>query len=114
MNEKDAIVVTGIGIFSSIGCSRKSFWQALVSGVSGVREISTFNSEGHKTRIASEVQSFNPTDYIPLKHSKNMATVLSVHQGVLTPTITYENKDPDCCINIVENEARDKKLKEAI
>lgn len=114
MNEKDAIVVTGIGIFSSIGCSRKSFWQSLVSGVSGVRKISTFNSEGHKTRIASEVQSFNPTDYIPLKHSKKMATVLSVHQGELTPTINYENKDPDCCINIVENEARDKKLKEAI
>jgi 3-oxoacyl-[acyl-carrier-protein] synthase II len=72
MNEKDAIVVTGIGVFSSIGCSRKSFWQSLVSGV---RKISTFNPDGHKSRIASEIQSFNPTAYIPLKHSRKMARV---------------------------------------
>jgi 3-oxoacyl-(acyl-carrier-protein) synthase len=114
MNEKDAIVVTDRGVFSSIGCSRKSFWQYLVSGVSGVRNISAFNSDGHKSRIASEVQSFNPTDYIPLKHSRKMATVLSVHQGILTPTINYENKDPDCDIDIVANEARDQKLKAAM
>ena len=194
MNEKDAIVVTGIGVFSSIGCSRKSFWQSLVSGVSGVRKISTFNPDSHKSRIASEVQSFNPTDYIPLKHSRKMARVtqlassaaveavkdadislddvgyvnahgtstrmndkvesisvknvfknrkggipavssnksmightlgaagaievaatdLSVHHGVFTPTINYESKNPDCDIDIVENEARDHKLKAAI
>jgi 3-oxoacyl-(acyl-carrier-protein) synthase len=114
MNEKDAIVVTGTGVFSSIGCNRKFFWQSLVSGVSGVRKISIFNPEGHKIRIASEVQSFNPTDYIPLKLSRKMATVLSVHHGVLTPTINCENKDPDCDIDIVANEARDQKLKAAI
>jgi 3-oxoacyl-(acyl-carrier-protein) synthase len=67
MNEKDAIVVTGIGVFSSIGCSRKSFWQSLVSGV---RNISSFNPDGHKSRIASDVQSFNPTDYIRLFFQK--------------------------------------------
>jgi len=42
------------------------------------------------------------------------ATVLSVHHGVLTPTINFENNDPDCDINIVANEARDHKLKAAI
>ncbi len=111
MNEKDAIVVTGRGVFSSIGCSRKSFWQSFVSGV---RNISAFNPDGHKSRIASEVQSFNPTDYIPLKHSRKMATVLFVYHGILTPTINYENKVPDCDIDIVANEARDQKLKAAM
>ena len=33
---------------------------------------------------------------------------------MLTPTINYENKDPDCDIDIVANEARDHKLKAAI
>jgi 3-oxoacyl-[acyl-carrier-protein] synthase II len=42
------------------------------------------------------------------------ATVLSVYHGVLTPTINYENKDPDCDIDIVANEARDQRLKAAI
>ena len=75
MNGKVAIVVTGIGVFSSIGYSRKSFWQSLVLGVSGVIKISTFNPDGHKSRIASEIQSFNPTVYLSLKHSRKMARV---------------------------------------
>jgi 3-oxoacyl-[acyl-carrier-protein] synthase II len=110
MNEKDAIVVTGIGIFSSIGCSRKSFWQSLVSGVSGVRNISSFNPDGHKSRIASEVQSFNPTDYIPLKHSRKMARVSQLAASEAVEAV----KDPDCDIDIVANESRDQKLKAAI
>jgi 3-oxoacyl-[acyl-carrier-protein] synthase II len=108
MNEKDAIVVTGIGIFSSIGCSRKSFWQSLVSGVSGVRNISSFNPDGHKSRIASEVQSFNPTDYIPLKHSRKMARVSQLAASAAVEAVK------DCDIDIVANEARDHKLKAAI
>jgi 3-oxoacyl-[acyl-carrier-protein] synthase II len=141
MNEKDAIVVTRIGVFSSIGCSRKSFWQYLVSGVSGVRKISTFNPDGHKNRIASEIQSFNPTDYIPLKHSRKMARVSQFASSAAVEAVkdagldlakespervgcvigsaagdwhTIENKDPDCDIDIVANEARDQKLKSAI
>ena len=43
-----------------------------------------------------------------------MVAVLSVHYGVLTPTINYENKDPDCDIDIVANEARGQKLKAAM
>ncbi len=103
MNEKDAIVATGTGAFSSIGCSRKFFWQSLVSGVSGVRKIKIFNPEGHKIRIASNIQSFKPIDYIPLNHSRKMITVLSVHHAVFTSTINYENKDPDCDIDLVAN-----------
>ena len=141
MNEKDTIVVTGIGVFSSIGCSRKSFWQSLVSGVSGVRKISTFNPDGHKSRTASEIQSFNPTAYIPLKHSRKMARVSQLASSAAFEAVkdagldlakespervgcvrgstagawhTIENKDPDCDIDIVANEARDHKLKAAI
>ena len=110
MNEKVAIVVTGIGIFSSIGCSRKSFWQSLVLGVSGVIKISTFNPDGHKSRIASEIQSFNPTVYISLKHSRKMARVSQLAASEAVEAV----KDPDCDIDIVANEARDQKLKAAI
>ncbi len=42
------------------------------------------------------------------------ATALSVYNGVLTPTINYTNKDPECDLNIVANEARDSKISAAI
>ena len=132
MNEKDAIVLTGIGVFSSIGCSRKSFWQSLVSGVSGVRKMRSFNPDGHKSRIASELPFFNPTEDIPLKLSRKMANVSQLASSAAVKAVkdagsdlakespeqvgcvigsaagdwhTIENKDPDCDIEIVVKEA---------
>lgn len=75
MNEKETVVVTGIGIFSSIGCTRETFWTSLVNGVSGVRTITAFDPKGHRSKIASEVDSFIPTDYLPVKQVKRMARV---------------------------------------
>ena len=41
-------------------------------------------------------------------------TVLSLHHGVLTPTINYENRDPDCDLDYVPNEARETKVQAAL
>ena len=73
-NEK-TIVVTGIGVFSSIGCNRADFWNALISGKSGVQRIQAFDPEGHLSQIASEVGSFNPEDFISRKQARRMARV---------------------------------------
>jgi 3-oxoacyl-[acyl-carrier-protein] synthase II len=75
MPDEKAIVVTGIGVFTSIGCSRFDFWNSLISGKSGVRRIQAFDSEGHLSRIASEITSFNPEDFISRKQANKMARV---------------------------------------
>ena len=41
-------------------------------------------------------------------------TVLSLHHGVLTPTINYEHRDPDCDLDYVPNEAREAKVQAAL
>ena len=38
------IVVTGIGVISSLGCSVESFWTNLVAGKSGAARISAFDA----------------------------------------------------------------------
>jgi 3-oxoacyl-[acyl-carrier-protein] synthase II len=43
-----------------------------------------------------------------------VATVLSLHHGVIPPTINYRTKDPECDLNIVANEAREVRLKAAL
>lgn len=75
MEMNRAVVVTGIGIFTSIGCNRNDFWNSLVAGKSGIKRIQTFDPQGHKTQIGSEVLSYKPEDYFDRKESRKLARV---------------------------------------
>jgi 3-oxoacyl-[acyl-carrier-protein] synthase II len=67
------VVVTGIGVFSSIGTSRESFWEALVAGTSGIGPIQAFDASNHKSQMASEVIGFRPKDYLDRTQMRRMA-----------------------------------------
>lgn len=69
------VVVTGIGVLSSVGGTRAEFWNALRSGRSGVGPIQAFDAGNHKSRMASEVSSFRPEDYFSRSQIKRMARV---------------------------------------
>lgn len=75
MDDGREIVVTGLGVFSSIGNTRSEFWDALVSGTSGVKPIQAFDASSHKSQMASEVTSFQPQDYLTRSQLKRMARV---------------------------------------
>ena len=72
---KKSVVVTGIGVFTSIGCNRFDFWESLIAGKSGITRIQAFDPTGHKSQVASEVLSYNPEDYFDRKESRKMARV---------------------------------------
>ena len=67
------IVVTGMGIISSIGCTKDSFWGNLVAGVSGAGLITAFDATGFDSRIACEVRHFVPQDHIDKRRARSMA-----------------------------------------
>jgi len=69
------VAVTGIGVFSSIGCDRETFWSSLVSGISGIKYIQAFDASRHKSKIASEVISFQPEIFLNFKQARRMARV---------------------------------------
>jgi 3-oxoacyl-[acyl-carrier-protein] synthase II len=43
-----------------------------------------------------------------------LSTVLTIHHGVIPPTINYENPDPACDLDYVPNEARKKDVRVAL
>ena len=49
------VVVTGMGLISSLGLDLKTNWNNLVAGKSGVKKISLFDASDNTTRIAAEV-----------------------------------------------------------
>ena len=75
MEYNKSVVVTGIGIFTSIGCTRNDFWNSLIAGKSGIGRIQSFDPEGHKSQIAGEIISYDPRDYFDRKEARKMARV---------------------------------------
>jgi len=43
-----------------------------------------------------------------------VATVMSIYEKVLHPTINYQTPDPECDLDYVPNEARDARIKYAM
>lgn len=68
----DRVVVTGIGVLTSVGHGRDVFWDQLTNGVSGTRPIATFDASSFATRIGSELRDFDATQWMPAKVAKRM------------------------------------------
>lgn len=65
--ELKRVVVTGIGAITPIGNNVNDYWDALVNGVSGGGDISLFDAEKFKTKIACEVKNYDGKDYFDRK-----------------------------------------------
>ncbi len=59
------VVVTGLGVVSSLGQDIATFWQNIVAGRCGVDLITRFDATGFDCRIAAEVRDFDPTPAFP-------------------------------------------------
>jgi 3-oxoacyl-[acyl-carrier-protein] synthase II len=66
------VVITGIGLVSSLGIGTEANWKALVCGTSGVDRVTKFDITGYAAQIAAEVRGFDPLDYVEKKDVKKM------------------------------------------
>jgi 3-oxoacyl-[acyl-carrier-protein] synthase II len=66
------VVVTGIGLVSSLGIGTDANWQAIRAGKSGVGTITKFDAAQFATQIAGEVKNFDPLAFIEKKDVKKM------------------------------------------
>lgn len=64
------VVVTGIGAVTPLGLDVASLWSALTAGRSGIRTITSFDTTGFDTKIAGEVQDFDPTRFFEKKEAR--------------------------------------------
>lgn len=69
---KRRVVVTGLGCISPVGNDVESTWDNIKAGVSGVGEITYFDTSDFGTKIAAEVKDFDATAYIDKKETKKM------------------------------------------
>jgi 3-oxoacyl-[acyl-carrier-protein] synthase II len=54
------VVVTGLGLVTSIGSDVATFWEALLAGRSGIRPVGSFDTKDFSVHIGGEVLDFSP------------------------------------------------------
>jgi 3-oxoacyl-[acyl-carrier-protein] synthase II len=57
--QRPTVVVTGMGVVTSLGTGKVENWEKLSAGQSGIRAITRFGTEGLRTRIAGTI------DFVP-------------------------------------------------
>jgi 3-oxoacyl-[acyl-carrier-protein] synthase II len=59
------VVVTGLGMVTSIGIGKEEFWKNLTAGKSGISKVTLFDTTKFKRHNAGEIKNFNAVEYIP-------------------------------------------------
>ncbi len=77
---KRRVVVTGLGIVSPVGNTVLSAWENIVSGKSGITQITRFDASSFPSQIAGEVKDFDIHQYLSVKEARRMDTF--IHYGM--------------------------------
>ncbi|RPI12432.1 MAG: beta-ketoacyl-[acyl-carrier-protein] synthase II, partial [Acidobacteriales bacterium] len=61
------VVITGVGLVSSVGVGTEPCWEAIRKGQNGISRITAFDASEFACQIAGEARSFRPEDFLERK-----------------------------------------------
>ena len=96
----DRVVVTGIGLVTPVGLDRKTTWDSLLEGKSGIDYISLFDAEGFESRIAAEVNEFDAAPILGRKETRRLDrfaqfACVAALEALEDAGLDMANEDPD-------------------
>jgi len=100
MDEKQRIVITGMGMVSSLGVGVARNWEYLTAGKSGIGPITKFDASHYRCRIAGEVRDLDISQYLPPKEARRLDpfchfAVAAADEALRHAGITSANLDPN-------------------
>ena len=66
------VVITGLGAITPIGNNVDEFWQGIKNKKCGIDNITLFDAENQKVKLAAEVKNFNPEEVFDRKTAKRL------------------------------------------
>ncbi len=96
------VVVTGLGAVTPIGNDIASMWEAVKAGQCGIDRITAFDTENFKVKLAGELKSFEPEQYIDKRELRKMARFsvyagCAAKQAVNDSGLDFEAEDSSRC-----------------
>jgi 3-oxoacyl-[acyl-carrier-protein] synthase II len=94
MTSQIRVVVTGIGVISSVGTGKDDFWAGLLEGRSGIRRITRIEEKMQSAcKIAGEITDFDPLVYMEPKQAKRQDRFIQF--GVAAAKLAVEDAKLD-------------------
>jgi len=69
------IVVTGIGVISSMGTGRETFWENCRQAKTGIKKVTAFDTSAFHSNIAGWIDDFEPRAHIPPRTYRRMSRI---------------------------------------
>src|SRR3954470_8687620 len=67
------VVITGMGVITSLGETVDEYWEALCAGRSGIKTISRWDASKYPVRFGGECTNFNVTKYgVDVREAKRL------------------------------------------
>ena len=92
------VVITGLGAITPIGKNVEENWNSIKEKKCGIDEITLFNTENFKTKLAAEVKEYNPLEHFEAKQAKRLDrysqfAIIAAREAVKSSEISKENTD---------------------
>lgn len=73
MSMRKRVVITGLGVVSAVGNNLSEFWESLIRGKEGTKEITVFDPSAYRTKIAAEVSNLDVEAHFAKKELRRLS-----------------------------------------
>lgn len=100
------VVVTGMGAITPIGNNVEEYFEGIVNGKCGIDNITLFDTESFKVKIAAEVKNYDAEEYLDKRVAKRLDrftqfAIVAAREAYKDSGINEENTDMEKVATIV-------------
>jgi 3-oxoacyl-[acyl-carrier-protein] synthase II len=89
------VVITGMGVITALGQDPATLWQNLLAGKTATRGITRFDAGRYQTRIASEIDDFDPEAWMDRREARRFDRVIQFSVAAVRQALDQADLRPE-------------------
>ena len=95
------VVITGVGVITTLGNEVPEFWDNICAGKSGIGPLKRFDCSEYKVRFGGELKDFDATEHMDIENKEVKRldrfcqfAVVAAHKAIEQSGIDFSHGDP--------------------
>lgn len=99
---KRRVVVTGLGVVTSLSCQVVDLWNRLLAGESGIHPLRCFDTDEFKIKFGGDIHDWDPSEFIAPKEIKRIDrftqfAMVAANQAIRDSGLDFKKEEPFRC-----------------